>query len=691
MENMDEKITTDAKAEAEASDEGLNAVSSEENGIAPDENDEKAEKTSEESTGPDEIGDETESEDTEKTEECPKMRLPMLPLILAVILIIISVGAALVAAFSEGRGVGTQRDRGDDVVTPMLATRDIMIPRGMLLEPTDFLSEPIDTSSYTVEFVTVPDTSVDGSVTVALTNSMGRITEASAAFTVTDSLKEHEFELGITRELMEPRLISEYRLDAVELSAVDTSTFGTYRVSGELDGKKCVFTVKISDTTPPTALVYSFDLLLGQTVDINDIVTDISDASEVTMVYSPEPDCKKAGSQEISITLTDESSNVSEYTSFIAIHTLPESMVIEAGTSYEALASTISNMLGTDERYPYLSDMYDPRNMEPGTHETELIGKYSRIPFEIIVEDTVPPEFSVRPITVYTGTVLSAATFVVGYTDFSEVSFEFADEPDFTKEGTCLVTVIGTDKAGNTAKQSTTLKVARDNVPPTIYGVKNITAYEGDTVSYRSGVYAMDEKDGKITVKADTSKVNTSKAGTYTVTYTASDAEGNKATATATVTIKAITASTVNEKADEVLAVIVNGSMSDREKARAIYDWCTGNLKYSTSTSHLMGYFNKAAYSGFTRHYGNCYTYYTVASALLTRAGITNMEIQRNDPKNPHYWNLVSIDGSWYHFDTCPQPAPHKLEVFLLTDAEVAAFSLDYYYKFASGVYPATP
>ena len=134
--------------------------------------------------------------------------------------------------------------------------------------------------------------------------------------------------------------------------------------------------------------------------------------------------------------------------------------------------------------------------------------------------------------------------------------------------------------------------------------------------------------------------------------------------------------------------------MTDREKARAIYDWCCENIKYSTLTSHLMGYYAKASYSGLTRHYGNCYTYYAVSSVLLTRAGITNIQIQRNSVTDPHYWNLVSIDGSWYHFDTCPQPPPNKLEVFLLTDSEVRAFSRNKvanYYNFSAENYPATP
>ena len=70
----------------------------------------------------------------------------------------------------------------------------------------------------------------------------------------------------------------------------------------------------------------------------------------------------------------------------------------------------------------------------------------------------------------------------------------------------------------------------------------------------------------------DNSKVDTSKPGTYEVTYIATDKAGNTATATATVTIvlkepETITMDYVNVKADEVLATIIKDGMTEKEKA----------------------------------------------------------------------------------------------------------------------------
>ena len=197
-----------------------------------------------------------------------------------------------------------------------------------------------------------------------------------------------------------------------------------------------------------------------------------------------------------------------------------------------------------------------------------------------------------------------------------------------------------------------------------------------------------------MTVYVDSSQVRTGTAGTYPITYRATDSSGNTASEKAYVYVRRVTQSTLDEYADSILDEIIDYGMTERERARAIYDWCRENLKYSTVTSHLMGNYYKSAYSGYKLHYGNCYTYYAVARSLLTRTGITNQMIQRNNPSKPHYWNLVKIDGFWYHFDTCPQPYPNNVGCFLLTDAEVADYSANQqsgYYNFTKGIYPATP
>lgn len=72
----------------------------------------------------------------------------------------------------------------------------------------------------------------------------------------------------------------------------------------------------------------------------------------------------------------------------------------------------------------------------------------------------------------------------------------------------------------------------------TLNGDANITIYVGDTYTEK-GATAKDEKDGDISSKISISgTVNTSKAGTYTVTYTVKNSKGKSSTVKRTITVK---------------------------------------------------------------------------------------------------------------------------------------------------------
>lgn len=89
-----------------------------------------------------------------------------------------------------------------------------------------------------------------------------------------------------------------------------------------------------------------------------------------------------------------------------------------------------------------------------------------------------------------------------------------------------------------------------DNQPPTVKlnGESSITLTEGDVYN-EQGATASDETDGDITGNIQTSgTVDTSKAGTYTITYNVSDKALNTASVTRTVTVKPkeVTVTTMN-------------------------------------------------------------------------------------------------------------------------------------------------
>ncbi len=568
-----------------------------------------------------------------------------------------------------------------DTVAPRFSVRSLAVAVGTPLVPEDLVANESDMTKITYEFI-------EGSK-IRATDEGGNTTTVRYDVTYVEELRFDDIEAGTPMSEVADMLEATGGLAFSKLPLIDTKTCGVYKIMCRYNGMDTLFALRVVDTTPPTVTLKTVDLLLGQAPTPEAFIADISDVSDTRVSFSEARDFDVPGLYDVTVVVEDKYKNRTELVTQANVLPIPMQVNVEAGSNAAALGELIRELGGAE--FPKVPDDLAIEALPLGNASVEIIGEYSPITLGLTVVDTTAPSLTVRNISVLTGKLPRIADIVTDCTDVSPFKLEFASLPDTTVEGSYTVTVIATDSSGNSTEASATLRVSKDSIPPVIHGVKNIVAYEGASVSYRSGVYAVDDNDGTVTVNVDTSLVNASVAGVYKVTYTATDSDGNTAKKTASVTIRAVTAEVINELADAVLSKITTANMSPREKARAIYDWCRVNIRYSTSTSHLMGHFNKAAYSGFTRHYGNCYTYYAVASALLTRAGIENIEIHRNSTTNPHYWNLVKMDGAWYHLDTCPQPAGHRLEVFLLKDAEVRAFTLAYYYNFDLTKFPATP
>ncbi len=578
-----------------------------------------------------------------------------------------------------------------DSTEPIISTHPLCIPSGAEVSAKEFISSADDRTGLTYTLRGKVDTENGGTVKLRATDECGNKTSCTAELVISDLLSCHEIELGTKRFDLTFELLKNGHLSELDYSDVNFSECGTYPVRGNLDGIRCLFYVTIVDTTSPSAEALSHDILLGTTLEVDDFVSKEFDRSETKKHFEEAPDFEKLGKQPITVILEDTFGNTSRVNAVLSIHDIAYSYTVEAGTSSEAFSSELVPKNNVGSYIPYLPEDVFVEQLHIGTHEISLQGEYSMIPIELNVIDTIAPSMTLKPTDVFLGTEPNAANFVESVEDASEVTFSFSGNADTSLLGEHTVTIIATDAAGNFTSVGTTMRVIKDTTKPVIYGVKPLAFSEGETVSYRNGVYAVDDCDGDVTVNVDSSRVNTSIAGVYYIVYSASDSSGNTATASTTVTIGAVSRKHVDDLADRVIAKIITSSMTQREKAEAIYKWCAVNIRYSSLTAHLMGNFNQAAYTGLTKHYGNCYTYYAVASALLSRVGIENIEIHRNDPNRPHYWNLVKMDGAWYHFDTCPQPAPHRLRVFLLTDSQVHTFPLDYYYSFDTNNYPATP
>jgi transglutaminase/protease-like cytokinesis protein 3 len=239
------------------------------------------------------------------------------------------------------------------------------------------------------------------------------------------------------------------------------------------------------------------------------------------------------------------------------------------------------------------------------------------------------------------------------------------------------------------------LVVIRDSSSPVIHGITDKSIVQGETPDLSKGVYATDDISNNIPVRIDASKLKTDVPGKYEIIYKAQDDAGNTTTGVSTVTVNAKPQPKTKKKAtvkkrstnygqadklaEALLKKLKRGSKT--ETARAIFKWVHNNIHYVHSASKLKG--KRAAYQGLTRHSGNCRVFAYTCQLLLNKAGIRNMIVSRYPVTTHHYWNLVYLDGGWYHCDATPFRG-HNGIYFKLTDAK-----LDKHHKFKKDKYPA--
>jgi len=440
----------------------------------------------------------------------------------------------------------------------------------------------------------------------------------------------------------------------------------------------------IQDTIAPTGQAAPLSLELGEKCGPEDLVENVSDATAVEITYAKEPDFAAFGRQTAEVVLTDRGGNRTIVESELFISPVAEDLTVEAG----GLFPDIGRFLLGDAAGSFVTRVADLDLRKLGDYAVTIRVAGGDYTSNLHVRDTVPPMAQVHDMEGFAVLPRQAEDFVTRAEDATAVTIAFRKEPDLSFVGTQQVEIVFTDEGGNETVKTAQLTLKEDAEPPVISGAKDLLVYIGDGVSYRKNVTALDNCPEGLRLTVDTGSVNLKEEGVYPVVYTAVDAAGNTASVTVQLTViaRAHTIEEVNALADAVLASIVTPEMSDWDKALAIYNYIRRNVGYINHSE--KGDWVRAAYEGLARRQGDCYVYASTAKALLTRAGIKNMDIAKIPTRREHYWNLVDVGDGWYHFDTTPR-TDHTV-FFMWTDAQLMEYSNIHYgsHKYDPTAYP---
>ena len=443
-------------------------------------------------------------------------------------------------------------------------------------------------------------------------------------------------------------------------------------------------TLYVEDTQRPQGTAQAVTLKIGEICTAESFVTEVEDATHVEIAFVEEPDFSKGGSQTVTLTLTDLGNNVTTLVADLFISQVQEEVSWEVGSE----PPTVEDFLVAAQNAEFVTDISAIDKNRPGDYTVTILA--DGISYESVLHmvDTVAPEGEVQNVSGYTLVPRAAEEFVVWTQDVTNVTISFVQEPDITMTGTQMVEISLTDEGGNQTIKQAELILEADTEEPVLTGVQDITIYMGDTISYRKGVEATDNCPKGLTLEVDNSAVDPATAGVYTVTYTATDLAGNQTVQEITVTImkRTHTQEEIDALADAVLAKIITPEMTQLEIVQAIYNYNTSHIGYISYSE--KGDWIQAAYEGLAERKGDCYVYACTAKQLLTRAGITNMDIAKIPAKTQHFWNLVDIGDGWYHFDTTPRK-DHPT-IFMWTDEQLMEYSAQHWnsHNYDHSLYP---
>lgn len=128
------------------------------------------------------------------------------------------------------------------------------------------------------------------------------------------------------------------------------------------------------------------------------------------------------------------------------------------------------------------------------------------------------------------------------------------------------------------------------------------------------------------------------------------------------------------EMASAVLDEIITEDMTNYEKEKAVYDWMSTKLSYDTGILQVIPQTSADCdnpYGVLKYHNAVCVGYATTFRLFMQMMDIPCMVVHNTELY--HSWNLVQLDGNWYHVDIYSDQGTGNYANFNMNDELAAA------------------
>lgn len=401
-------------------------------------------------------------------------------------------------------------------------------------------------------------------------------------------------------------------------------------------------TVKLSlvDTTAPQVKFQNVTKYIGYEINGEDFIIEKTDLSQMHVEVLNVPEITEFGNYPVTVVVKDEYGNETKNECTLTIDWLNYNITLELG---KALTKEDILMRPEEDAGLVSKTELERINKSPvGEYTMTLTNNEKEYVINIKVQDTTAPELELKDVTIYDDEKVDKSKFIASAKDASgEVETTLLTEIDYKKIGTQVIKIEAKDQYENKIEKEANLTIKKDTEGPVFSGLKEMTVAKNSSVNYKSGVKAVDSREGNCEFTVDTSKVNIGAAGTYYATYTSKDSKGNTTSAKRKITVKHNQEDT-NNKFNEFYNTYLAG-----KDALGIVSTIRNEISYNSSWGD-----DDPVWYGLTNRKGNCYVHVLLVQKALNKAGITNQVVKTID--GTHYWNLINVGGVWRHYDSTP-------------------------------------
>ena len=512
------------------------------------------------------------------------------------------------------------------------ASNGITIPEGVVsfLEENNITTLPVDPSEIENLFNQINDANISGYAGHFVT-----ATEAAAHIESTRQSLDHtpptitlngsaEMTIAFGSTFGDPGYsvtddyYAESEINVTVGGSVDTGTLGDYTltytaVDGAGNSASVTRTVHVTDQAAPVITVSNPDVTVevGAPFSENDVLAGVSAADDVDGNVPVTADISQVNSAQIGdYTVTYSALDAAGHTgtATATVHVVdttapqitlngnnPDSIEVAQGATYADAGATVTDNSG-ETIAAVVSGSVNAAAV--GTYTltytaTDSSGNQRSVTRTVNVVDTTPPVITLNgaaDITVAYGSTFADPGAAATDNSGEAISVTASGSVNTNAIGTYTITYTAVDSHNNSAAETRTVHVADQASPVITVTNAAFTVEIGSTFvesDALAGVSATDDVDGSVSVAAAIGSVNTAMLGDYTVTYSATDAAGNTATATATVHVVDTTApqitlngnnpdsievaqeatyadvgATVTDNSGETISAVVSGSVN---------------------------------------------------------------------------------------------------------------------------------